>query len=183
MSRICEENETLTSVKQDIKFFKRVISNLDLREIREKNGINDEINKIKSSSNNLRSLLEDLINKEILEAYKLILASYGQETHFEFCIGPDAVAEIAVSELYKSVEKILDPVIKIFDIEPDVCADRFPSSKIECNFVYKRSVYFVFDHDEYLQNITVTINVKERLLRRSIFNIKEIYKTTININN
>lgn len=172
----------LRLIKQDIKFCKRVISNLDIGE--ENNEIDEDINEIKSSINNIKSHLEECINKEILKAYELISNRYKEQTHFEFCIGPDVAAEIKLSEYYKSVKKILKPVIKIFDINTGIYSDRFPSSKIGYNVVYSRCVYFDFDLDESFQNITVTIKVSERLLQWDARKIadKEIYKTLIKIN-
>lgn len=60
----------LKKVKQDIKFFQRVIYTLNIEE--ENTEIDEDINEIKSSIDNLKLHLKECINKEILKAYELL---------------------------------------------------------------------------------------------------------------
>lgn len=182
MSDVYNKIVTLRGLKQNIKFFQRIIFFLDIEENDDE--INKDINEIESSINNLKSHLEEFINKKILEAYKLMPSDYKEQRHIDFYIGPDVSSKIENVKWYKDVRTKLKPIIKIFKIKPGVYSDRLQSSKIGNDIVYSRSVGFDFECDESFQNMTVTIMIRERLLNSAIGKTgadKKIYESKIKI--
>ena len=179
MSGVYDKIEALKKSKQDIKFFQRIISILDIGENHE--NIDDDITAVGASIKNLQNHLEEFINNELLEVYELMRAQYKTARRFDIYIGPDVDSKTKNDKLYKPACKKLKPIIKIFDVKPGIYSDKFQSSKIGNNITYLRSVAFTFERDESFQNMTVTIMVRERILPYATRNgaDKEIYKATI----
>ena len=183
MSGVYGKLAALKKSKQDIKFFQRIISILDIGENNE--NIDDDIAAVGASIKNLQNHLEEFINNVLLEVYELMLTQYKTALRFDIYIGPDAESNNKNDKLYKTACRKLKPIIKIFDVKPGIYSDKFQSSKIGNDITYLRSVSFTFERDESFQNMTVTIMVRERILPYATRNgaDKEIYKATLKMNN
>ena len=183
MYTVYKKIENLREMKQDIKFFQRIISILDIGENHD--SIDDDINTVEASIKNLQKHLEEFINNELLEVYELMLTQYKTAKRFDIYIGPDVESNTKNDKLYKTACRKLKPIIKIFDVKPGIYSDKFQSSKIGNNITYLRSVSFTFERDESFQNMTVTIMVRESILPYATRNgaDKEIYKATLKMNN